>query len=148
MTFISIYIFIISWTCTDKGSLNVKALGDSADKLSLLALLLRGNRSEDIPPIIPTCLVTWRNQDSIEPAGSCPEPAADWPSAEHRAWALRKFSAPCSKLPGEARACWTSGSSRLRGAETAVRIRRAFPLEYESTSKIHALVNIKRESRR
>ena len=24
----------------------------------LLALLLRGNRSEDIPPIIPTCLVT------------------------------------------------------------------------------------------
>ena len=27
VTFISIYIFIISWTCTDKGSLNVKALG-------------------------------------------------------------------------------------------------------------------------
>ncbi|XP_070148496.1 ATP-dependent translocase ABCB1-like [Ovis canadensis] len=70
-------------------------------------------------------------RDSIEPAGSRPEPAADWPSAEHRAWALRKFSAPYSQLPGEARACWTSGSSRLGGAETAVRIRRAFPLEYE-----------------
>ena len=35
------------------------------------------------------------------------------------------------QLPGEAGACWTSGSSRLRGGETAVRIRRAFPLEYE-----------------
>ena len=35
LTFISIYTFIVSWTCTDKGSLNVKALGDSADKRSL-----------------------------------------------------------------------------------------------------------------
>ena len=114
----------------------------------LLALLLRGNRSEDIPPISPTCFVISRNQDSIEPAGSCPETAGDWPSAEHRAWALPKFSAPSYQLPGEARACWTSGSSRLRGAETGVRIRRTLPLEYESTSKIHALVNIHRESPR
>ena len=34
LTFISIYTFIVSWTCTDKGSLNVKALSDSADKRS------------------------------------------------------------------------------------------------------------------
>ncbi|DAA30733.1 TPA: ATP-binding cassette, sub-family B (MDR/TAP), member 1 [Bos taurus] len=39
--------------------------------------------------------------NSIEPAGSCPEPAGDWPSAEHRAWALRKFSAPCSQGHGK-----------------------------------------------
>ncbi|XP_044802489.1 ATP-dependent translocase ABCB1 isoform X2 [Bubalus bubalis] len=74
----------------------------------LLALLLRGNRSEDIPPIIPTCFVISRNQDSIEPAGSCPETAGDWPSAEHRAWALRKFSAPCSQGHGK--------SGRVRAA--------------------------------
>ncbi|XP_040115802.1 uncharacterized protein LOC120877509 [Oryx dammah] len=47
-------------------------------------------------------------KDSIEPAGSCPEPAADWPSAEHRAWALRKFSAPCSQGHGN--------SGRVRAA--------------------------------
>ena len=102
MTFISIYIFIISWTCTDKGSLNVKALGDSADKRfparpSAEGQQKRGHSSH----IIPTCFVISRNQNSIEPAGSCPEPAGDWPSAEHRAWALRKFSAPCSQGHGK-----------------------------------------------
>ena len=73
----------------------------------LLAPLLRRKRSEDIPPLIPTCFLT--AQSGFNRTGrSCPEPAADWPSAEHRAWALRKFSAPCSQGHGK--------SGRVRAA--------------------------------
>ena len=40
----SIYILIISWTCTDKGSINIKVLGDSADKRSPARLFAEGQQ--------------------------------------------------------------------------------------------------------
>ena len=108
LTFISIYTFIVSWTCTDKGSLNVKALSDSADKRSPARPFTEGQEKRGHSSPNSNLFRNLAQSGFNRTGRSCPEPAADWPSAEHRAWALRKFSAPCSQGHGK--------SGRVRAA--------------------------------
>ena len=98
----------------------------------LLALLLRGSRSEDIPPIIPTCFVTRRDQDSLGAAGSCPEPAADWPRAEHGRGLGASSPLPAPRAAGGRGAFEQRLFKTKRSGDRCSRIRRVFPLESES----------------
>ena len=144
----SIYILIISWTCTDKGSINIKVLGDSADKRSPARPFTEGQEKRGHSSPNSNLFRNLAQSGFNRTGRSCPEPAADWPSAEHRAWALRKFSArtPSSQgKPGRV------GPAALQGSEEARPLfASAAPFRWsmKSTSKIRALVNIPRESPR